>query len=228
MIGEAAVRFIDPEVLRLLKSSKVYGDYTPDKLGNLVTIDKDGDGMLTQDELAEISSLSDRPDVNASIFAGNTKIETFNELRYFTGLTFTGGGMFENCTSLREIMLPNSLTTIRSKSFAYTAIRKLVIPEGCIEIANELIAYNTVLELVDLPSTLTSLGDAVNRVGSLKFKLICRATTPPTFGGAWWDNSNRGKPIAIYVPDASVDTYKTASGWSKSANLIQPLSTYSE
>ena len=227
--GEGAVRFADPEIFRILTTEKAYCDYNPDtgKIGYLVPIDRDGDGMMTQAELESIRLLSNRPDMNSSVFAENTTLQTFNEFRFFTGLPFLGGGMFKNCTSLREITLPNNITSIRSGFLSNTAIKKLVIPEGYIEISSEMIAYDTALELVDLPSTLTTLGTGINRQGSLYFRLICRATTPPTFDGAWWDNSNKGKPITIYVPDASVTTYKTASGWSKSSSLIQPLSTYS-
>ena len=228
MEGEAAIRFADAEVFRILVDAKVYGDYTSEKLGSLVAIDRDGDGMLTVEELADISSLSNRPDVNSSVLAGNTTIETFDEFRYFTKMSLIGGGVLQNCTSLKSVTLPNSIKEIRSGAFSYTVIKKLVIPEGCTHIAEQLVSYDTALQLVDLPSTLVSLGTGVNRVGSLQFKLICRAVTPPTFDGAWWDNSNRGKPIAIYVPDTSVDAYRTASGWSKSAGLIQPLSTYVE
>lgn len=228
MEGEAAIRFADAEVFRILVDAKVYGDYTSEKLGSLVAIDRDGDGMLTVEELADISSLSNRPDVNSSVLAGNTTIEIFDEFRYFTKMTFLGGGMFQNCISLKSITLPNSIKETRSDAFSYTVIKKLVIPEGCTDVARQLIAYDTVLELVDLPSTLVTLGTGINRQGSLQFRLICRATTPPTFDGAWWDNSNKGKPTAIYVPDESIDTYKTASGWSKSAGLIHPLSEYVE
>lgn len=228
--GEGAVRFADPEIFRILTSATAYCDYNPEtgKIGYLVPIDRDGDGMMTQAELESIRLLSNRPDMNSSVFAENATIQTFNEFRFFTGLPFLGGGMFKNCTSLREITLPNNITSIRSGLLSNTAIKKLIVPEGYIEISSEVVAYDMVLELVDLPSTLTTLGTGINRQGSLYFRLICRAITPPTFDGAWWDNSNKGKPIAIYVPDASVSTYKTASGWSKSAGLIHPLSEYVE
>ena len=230
MEGEAAIRFADAEVLRILTTEKAYCDYNPDtgKIGYLVPIDRDGDGMMTVEELESISSLSNRPDVNTSVLAGNSIIETFNEFRFFTGLSLLGGGMFQKCISLRSITLPNSIKETRSDVFSYTVIKHLVVPEGCTDIAMQLIAYNTVLELVDLPSTLVTLGTGINRQGSLQFRLICRAITPPIFDGAWWDNSNKGKPIAIYVPDESVAIYKTASGWSKSSSLILPLSTYVE
>lgn len=228
--GEGAVRFADPEVLRILTTEKAYCDYNPDtgKIGYLVPIDRDGDGMMTQVELASVRSLSNRADINSSVFAENTTIQTFNEFRFFTGLPFLGGGMFKNCTSLKEITLPNNIASIRSGFLSYTAIKKLIVPEGYTEISAEMVAYDMALELIDLPSTLVTLGTGINRQGSLYFRLICRATTPPTFDGAWWDNSNKGKPIAIYVPDASVSTYKTASGWSKSTGLIHPLSEYVE
>lgn len=228
--GESAVRFADPEVLRILTTEKAYCDYNPDtgKIGYLVPTDRDGDGMMTQAELESIRLLSNRPDMNSSVFAENATIQTFNEFRFFTGLPFLGGGMFKNCTSLSEITLPNNISSIRSGFLSYTAIKKLIIPEGYIEISSEMVAYDTVLELVDLPSTLVALGTGINRQGSLYFRLICRAVTPPTFDGAWWDNSYKGKPIAIYVPDESVDTYKTASGWSKSSSLIHSLSEYVE
>jgi hypothetical protein len=227
--GEGAVRFADPEIFRILTSATAYCDYNPDtgKIGYLVPIDRDGDGMMTQVELASVRSLSNRADINSSVFAENTTIQTFNEFRFFTGLPFLGGGMFKNCTSLKEITLPNNIASIRSGFLSYTAIKKLIVPEGYTEISSEMVAYDMALELIDLPSTLVTLGTGINRQGSLYFRLICRAMTPPTFDGAWWDYSNKGKPIVIYVPDASVTTYKTASGWSKSSSLIQPLSTYS-
>ena len=46
------------------------------------------------------------------------------------------------------------------------------------------------------------------------------ATTPPTLGDdAFYDTNN----CPIYVPSGSVDTYKSASGWSSLASRIQPI-----
>ena len=51
--GEGAVRFADPEIFRILTTEKAYCDYNPDtgKIGYLVPIDRDGDGMMTHAEL---------------------------------------------------------------------------------------------------------------------------------------------------------------------------------
>ncbi len=37
---------------------------------------------------------------------------------------------------------------------------------------------------------------------------------------------DNGALKVIYVPDTSVDVYKSADGWSSQAAKIQPLSTY--
>ena len=51
--------------------------------------------------------------------------------------------------------------------------------------------------------------------------LIIRATIPPTTD--YW--TFRGSNIPnIYVPDSSVDAYKSSSGWSKWASYIKPIS----
>lgn len=46
-------------------------------------------------------------------------------------------------------------------------------------------------------------------------KIYCKATTPPTLG------SNAFDYTIIYVPQASVEAYKSADGWSEYANRIE-------
>jgi hypothetical protein len=54
--------------------------------------------------------------------------------------------------------------------------------------------------------------------------MICHAETPPTVGDvAFLGNSNK---CPIYVPDANVNDYKTASGWINYADRIYPMSLY--
>ena len=53
--------------------------------------------------------------------------------------------------------------------------------------------------------------------------LIIRSVTPPEVN--YWTLRNSKIPY-IYVPDTSVDAYKSASGWSAWAAYINPLSSY--
>ena len=72
------------------------------------------------------------------------------------------------------------------------------------------------IQLVDFPSTIRSIGWI--RYMAPGVNLLVRAVTPPSTSSF---SGNYGK---IYVPDESVEIYKTANGWSAFADRIKPLS----
>jgi hypothetical protein len=92
---ESTVRYIDfadEEVLRVLLANGV------------------GDGVgVTESDAAEVKSIE-------KWFKGNTAITSFNEFKYFTGVTSLPGGWqngaFYDCKNLRAITFPSSLTDI--------------------------------------------------------------------------------------------------------------------
>ena len=53
--------------------------------------------------------------------------------------------------------------------------------------------------------------------------IIIEAVTPPTIAG---NNKPNLYGATIYVPDASVEAYKTAAGWSGFASIIKGISEY--
>ena len=229
MDGEPAIRFADPEVLRILTTGKAYCDYNSEtgNLGSLTPVDKDEDGMITEDEMAKTRCLSNRPDTNGSIFSGNTNIETFHEFRYFTGLAKMNG-IFTGCTALREITFPpiigNNTTVAAGGMFSQSGIRRVVLPEGYTAIGENFCNGAQDCILIDLPSTIASIGNGIIWLVNNKVTIVCRAIIPPALGG-WGYN---GYAKAIYVPDASVDAYKAATNWSYQSGKIYPLSEYIE
>ena len=74
--------------------------------------DTDGDGELSLDEAAAVTSIT-----NNSGFRGNDDITSFDELQYFTGLTSIGDYAFDNCDNLMSITFPNSLKRIGNGAF---------------------------------------------------------------------------------------------------------------
>lgn len=118
-------------------------------------------------------------------------------------VTEIGGQAFMNCSSLKDINLREGIT---------------IMGQGCLRSC-------TTLQSVILPSTLTSLGRvALYGCTSLQ-NVICNAIVPPTSGDKVFDATNN---CPIYVPDDSVDAYKSASNWSAYADRIKPLSLYVE
>ena len=221
MDGPPAIRFEDPEVLRILTTGKAYINDNGSNIGLLMPIDEDGDGMIIPEEINNVKSLSNRPDRNNSIFGGNTVIETFNEFQFFTGLNKINIGSFAGCTNLREVTLPPN-TILGNSAFSQTSISRLIIPEGYQIIGNGMFQRCPKLILVDFPSTVTSISDGGSLFWAMKNQVtvICRALTPPIFGGWGYD----GDPKAIYVLDIAVDAYKVATGWSLQSAKIKPIS----
>ena len=76
-----------------------------------------------------------------------------------------------------------------------------------------------------IPSTLTSIGSAAFSNNYNCCCYLCYPTTPPTLVSTTVF-SGINSLTKIYVPDASVDTYKTATNWTVVADYIYPLSTY--
>ena len=72
------------------------------------------------------------------------------------------------------------------------------------------------------PPQITSCGTYIIGWSSKCKTLFFLPTTPPTISSSTFNNSN---VATIYVPDDSVEAYKTA--WSGQASKIKPLSEYS-
>lgn len=177
--------------------------------------------MILQGEVDKVRSLANRTDRNNSIFQNNTNIVRFNEFALFTSLNKINSGSFSGCTNLTSVTLPTGLTEIGGNAFLNCAsLERLVIPEGYLVTGRAICEKCYSLTLLDLPSTLQTMGDGALFGLSNNVTVVCRAVTPPSFGTF---NNN---PLALYVPDGSVDAYKSASGWSQYAKYIKPLSEY--
>lgn len=77
--------------------------------------------------------------------------------------------------------------------------------------------------------TTVTFPDTVKRIGNYAFygnlqltEVISLATTPPTMQN--YALQGNTALTSIYVPDASVSTYQSTSGWSSFASIIKPIS----
>lgn len=73
--------------------------------------DTDGDSELSYVEATAITTLGTK-------FKGNTLIESFEELKYFTHLTSIDDDTFNACTALTSIQIPASVETIGLRAFS--------------------------------------------------------------------------------------------------------------
>lgn len=162
-------------------------------------------------------------------FKDNSIIRTFNEFQYFTGITSLNKESFRK-SGISDITFPNTLKTVGALSFNLCSnLKSIKLNEGVKTIGSQWIWNCKNLTLIDIPSTVTLLDDyGIQNHNSSnpkpKYNVICRAINPPTLGSSNYTN----ELVKIYVPDESIDLYKTANVWKNLADNIVGISTYGE
>lgn len=178
-----------------------------------------GDGLgITYKDAAKVTSISDW-------FTSNTVITAFSEFVNFSGITtLLDNRAFKGCSSLVEITLPASLTSIGTYAFESCSALTKVNGLGSTQVTSlGTAAFQgcSALKEITLPATLTSIENYVFRgCESLKYLRI-NANTPPTLG---WAPSFPSTIVAIYVPDESITAYQEATGWTSFASKIKGIS----
>lgn len=129
-------------------------------------------------------------------------------------LTKINHNTFNLCSNLASIQLPENITLIELNAFKdCSSLVEITLPDAVKTIEKQAFSFCTGLKKVTLGTQLESIGNnAFNECEALE-TVICPDETPATLGtGAfplsdgWYYTAN----YKIYVPDAQVDTYRTA------------------
>ena len=163
-------------------------------------------------------------EIEARGLEGKTNLTSLvNILSNFPNLVKINNYAFRNCTNLRNVDIPRSVTYLGAMAF-----------EGCTSLENCYLNRSQIdslhastfvgcsaLTTVTLPSTLTYVGEwAFNKCNAL-IGIYCYATTPPeVYSGAFDNKSN----MTLYVPYESLSAYKSSS-WANYFSNILPIST---
>lgn len=139
--------------------------------------------------------------IDSADFRGNTELRSFTELEWFTGLVDINNGTFMNCTSLEEIAIPQGVVVLYGQSF-----------RNCLSLKN-----------VTLPGSVRQInGYVFLRCTSMRWMKVLNPT-PPRLDGM---RPFSGTTCQFYVPDESVETYKTTGYWTELTDRIHPLSEW--
>ena len=195
--------------------------------------------VILPDDITEIS--------NSAFY--NNRALTLSKLP--NNLKTIGQSAFYNCLVMPLKELPNSITTIGNEAFRACRLIELdKLPDNLTTVADSVFYECYALNLKSLPSKITSIGtqafrgNAMERLDILSTVLttikdypfydcnnlktiIFRTTTPPTITTKTFKYcpiDYSPSSAFIYVPDESIDTYKTATNWSVYASQIKGLS----
>ena len=151
--------------------------------------------------------------------------EAFGDCKSLTSIAYgnvteIGSRAFRNCTSLGgELSFPYLTTLKGDGAFANcSALANIDIPSAE-NIGPHTFYMCTSLGVVEL-LVVTGIGNAAFHSCTNLQSVLVRTSTPPTLGS----NVFYGSTCPIYVPDASLEAYKTAVNWSAYADRIHPLS----
>lgn len=112
-VSDAGLQFADP----LAKASC------------LQSADVNDDGVISMEEVSSVTELK-------SFYC--SKMYSFDEFRYFTGVTSIAPRLFMGCENLTSIILPESVTTIGNNVFDYCAsLTELEIPSSVVSVGNQ-------------------------------------------------------------------------------------------
>ena len=141
-----------------------------------------------------------------------------------SGQTTINNSCFHTCTRLTQVTLPNTITTIGQRAFQYSGIIHLnFLPSSLVTIDSFGFYQCPSLEDATIPSSVTTIGAQCFRYCSNLKEVIMESSTPPALGSNTAFNNTHAS-LVIYVPDASVNDYKTANNWSDYATKIKGIS----
>ena len=172
------------------------------------TWDTNDDGELSEAEAAVVKELG-------AVFKGNTSIQSFNELRYFTGFTSIGNDAFRGCTRLSSFTIPDHITSIGSNAFrGCNGFTSVTIPDNVISIGDN--AFRECGNLMRI-----NIGSGVKNIGSMAFgactemsEVYCYATSVPTTASDAF-NQSYAKAATLYVHATSIPDYQSTNPWDK-------------
>ena len=117
--------------------------------------------------------------------------------------------------------LPNGNTAEAQYNYGVKSyLESISFPEGVTAIPRQSLNKYIALKHVTIPSTVTSIAEqAFGGTTALPY-LVFPQATPPSIASTTFT----GTSYYIYVPDASLQAYKTATNWSAIATRIKPIS----
>ena len=109
-------------------------------------------GVYTYGDAREVTSIREW-------FFRNSEIKSFNELKYFTGLKEITNSAFYECKTLKEIIIPDNITSIGTCAFCRCySLQSINIHDGVTNIGDGAFAHCRLLTSVIIPDGVKNIG----------------------------------------------------------------------
>lgn len=143
------------------------------------------------------------------------------------GITIISNGIFNLCYNIPSITIPSGVTSIGTNAFySCYSLNSIKIPNSVTSIGSAAFSSCISLRTITFPDSITSIGAYAFQGIRAPIEYIFESILPPTLADAnVFEDIN--STSVIYVPDQSVEAYKTATNWITRAAQIYPRSSRS-
>lgn len=136
------------------------------------------------------------------------------------GVNIIGSFAFFGTYKLTGVSFPESLEKIDVSAFEMAGVVELDLPSNLKEIGSGAFQNCHSLTIIHIPAFVSKIGNNVFSGCDNLTKIIVNIQTPFAIDYEVFDNTNN---CPIYVPNESVEAYKTTQGWSDYADRIFPI-----
>ena len=173
-------------------------------------------------KLTSVGNTSKVTEINIDAFNGCSKLSSID----LSSIINIDQRAFDGCTSLTLLDISNTILAIKDSAFGGCSnLTRINFGTGGttnLYLGKQFIGNCPLLTTLVLPSNLTTIEMDALCYHDVASVITINATTVPTLNGAIGGSSD----TVFYVPDSSLNAYKTAAEWSDMASRIKGMSTY--